>query len=155
HLTKGLVERVTTDGVIEMSNRCDIAVQSASFRWVRGFSVPLVLADEVAFWQDADRSLNPASEIMRALQLGMATIPQPLLLSISSPFSKEGGFYEQPQKHWGDNESPALAWKAASMTMNPTLAQDVVDLAYRDDPQAAAAEYGGDFRSDVASFVDR
>jgi hypothetical protein len=39
--------------------------------------------------------------------------------------------------------------------MNPTLPQEVIDQAYADDPQAAAAEYGAQFRSDVASFIDR
>jgi hypothetical protein len=44
---------------------------------------------------------------------------------------------------------------APSKLMNPTLPQEVIDAAYRDDPQAAAAEFGGEFRSDIASFVDR
>src|SRR6476620_5349856 len=39
--------------------------------------------------------------------------------------------------------------------MNPTLDPVVIEQAYADDPQAAAAEYGGEFRSDIASFVDR
>jgi hypothetical protein len=77
------------------------------------------------------------------------------LLSISSPFAKEGVFYETHVRHWGDNESGTLCWRAASSVMNPTLEIAVIEKAFLDDPQAAAAEYGGEFRSDVATFLDR
>src|SRR5262245_42301180 len=72
-------------------------------------------------------STNPAKEIFRALAPGQATVPQPLLLSISSPFSKEGVFYETHAKHHGDNDSPILCWQAPSKLMNPTLPQEVID----------------------------
>jgi hypothetical protein len=112
------------------------------------------LADEVAFWRDAETSTNPAREIFRALAPGQSTVPQPLMLSISSPFAKEGHFHEQHARHWGDNESPVLCWQASSAVMNPTLDPAVIEQAYADDPQAAAAEYGAQFRSAIASFVD-
>jgi hypothetical protein len=77
------------------------------------------------------------------------------MLSISSPFAKEGQFYDTYSKHHGDDDSAVLSWQAASMTMNPTLPQEVVDQAYADDFEATLAEYGAQFRSDIASFVDR
>jgi hypothetical protein len=76
-------------------------------------------------------------------------------LSISSPFAKEGVFYETHAKRWGDNESDVLCWQAPSLTMNPTLDPAVVAAAYRDDEAAARAECGALFRDDVASFIDR
>jgi hypothetical protein len=39
--------------------------------------------------------------------------------------------------------------------MNPTIPQSVIDEAEADDPAAAASEFGAQFRSDIASFVDR
>jgi hypothetical protein len=39
--------------------------------------------------------------------------------------------------------------------MNPPLDAQVIADAYLDDPEAARAEYGGEFRSDVSSFIDR
>jgi hypothetical protein len=39
--------------------------------------------------------------------------------------------------------------------MNPTLPQSVVDEAMAEDPAAARAEYGGEFRDDVATFLPR
>ena len=153
-VTKPLIDNVSAD-TISLTNRIDVVIQAASFRSVRGFTVPLVLRDEVAFWRDHETSTNPAKEIMRALAPSQSTVPVPLMLSISSPFAKEGVFYETHAKHHGDAESLVLAWQAASRLMNPTLPQAVVDQAFADDPQAAAAEYGGEFRSDVASFIDR
>ena len=39
--------------------------------------------------------------------------------------------------------------------MNPSLSQRVVDRAYEEDPEAASAEYGAEFRGDLAIFVSR
>jgi hypothetical protein len=37
--------------------------------------------------------------------------------------------------------------------MNPTIPQEFIDREYERDPASAAAEYGAEFRSDVAEFV--
>jgi hypothetical protein len=39
--------------------------------------------------------------------------------------------------------------------MNPTVPQQLIDAALLEDPARAAAEYMGEFRSDVETFVDR
>jgi len=39
--------------------------------------------------------------------------------------------------------------------MNPTVPDSVIAEAYERDPASAAAEYGAEFRSDVAGFLDR
>jgi hypothetical protein len=36
---------------------------------------------------------------------------------------------------------------------NPTIRQSIIDHAYEDDPQVAASEWGGQFRSDLESYV--
>ena len=153
-VTKALIKTIKSD-VIVLENNVDIVVQAASYRSVRGFTAPMVICDEVALWRDAELSVNPAKEIIRALLPCQALVPQPLLLSISSPFAREGQFYEFYAKHHGDNDSDLLSWQASSLTMNPVLKQSVVDDAYATDPEAAAAEYGALFRSDIASFIDR
>jgi hypothetical protein len=85
----------------------------------------------------------------------MVSVPEPLLLSISTPFAREGWFFDQHLRDHANDESQVLSIQAASKVMNPTLDQSVIDQAYLDDPQSATAEYGGEFRSDIASFVDR
>ncbi len=39
--------------------------------------------------------------------------------------------------------------------MNPSVPQSFIDKEYERDPAKAAAEYGGDFRSDIEAFVSR
>ena len=46
-------------------------------------------------------------------------------------------------------------WKAATLAMHPTLDKRIVDEAYESDPEAARAEYGAEFRTDLADFVTR
>ena len=39
--------------------------------------------------------------------------------------------------------------------MNPGLDPAIVEEAYADDPEAASAEYGGEFRNDLSDFIGR
>jgi len=39
--------------------------------------------------------------------------------------------------------------------MNPTVKQSIIDQAFERDPASASAEYGAEFRSDIAQFVSR
>jgi hypothetical protein len=70
-VTKAMIEGQSAD-VIQLTNRIDITITAASFRSVRGFTCPLIIADEVAFWRDTETSTNPAREIMRALAPGQS-----------------------------------------------------------------------------------
>jgi len=45
--------------------------------------------------------------------------------------------------------------QADSKALNPCLRQSTIDRAYEDDPVAAAAEYGGEFRQPVTAYLDR
>jgi len=153
-VTAALIDGLTAE-VITLNNSVDIVVTAASYRGVRGFSSPLILCDETSLWRDSESSVNPAKEIMRALAPGMASVSEPLMLSISTPWSKEGQHYETHTRNWGNNQSRVLAWQASSLTMNPTLDPRMIEDAYADDPEAARAEFGGEFRSDIATYVDR
>ena len=54
---------------------------------MRGYTVVAAICDEVAFWRSED-SANPDVEIVAALRPAMATVPEPLLLGISSPYAR-------------------------------------------------------------------
>jgi hypothetical protein len=56
-------------------------------------------------------------------------------------------------KHFGKDSADVLIVNGATTTMNPTIGQAVIDAAYEDDPIAAAAEYGAEFRRDVETFL--
>jgi hypothetical protein len=150
-LAKLVVSR--TAETIELSNRVIIEVGTASYRSVRGRTVVAALCDEIAFWRD-ETSANPDKEILDALRPAMATISEPLLLTLSSPYARRGVLFEAVQRHHGNDESEVLVWKADTQTMNPTINPKTIRDAYEQDPLAAAAEWGADFRSDVAAFLE-
>jgi hypothetical protein len=143
-----------TNETITLKNRVAIEIQTASFRVTRGYTFAAILADETAFWK-SDESVNPDTEIFRALRPGLATIPGALLLNASSPYRKAGELYHTYRRHFGKNDARVLVWQGATLTMNPSLDPAIVEEAYADDPEAAGAEYGALFRSDISDFVSR
>jgi hypothetical protein len=152
-LLAGMIQRETSD-TIDLSNSITIEIQTANFRTIRGRTVVAALADELAFWM-GDDSANPDSEIIGALRPAMATVPGALMLKASSPYSRRGVLWNDHRKHFGNDDSPTLIWQAATRVMNPSVPQSFIDSAAEDDPSAAAAEYGAQFRSDVESFISR
>jgi hypothetical protein len=61
--------------------------------------------------------------------------------------------WERYQQHYGHDGDPVLVWQADTRSMNPTVSEETIEQAYRDDPVAAAAEYGALFRSDIESYL--
>lgn len=152
-LLAGKIEREIADGV-ELSTRVNIEIHTASFRAVRGYTVVAALLDEIAFWR-TDDAANPDREVIEALRPAMTTIPGAMLLGLSSPYAKRGVLWDTYRAHYGREGSPAMIWQADSLTMHPSLPRAVIDDAYERDPISAAAEYGAQFRSDVAVFLPR
>ncbi len=150
---KSLVLREDSD-TIELTNGIAIEITTASYRAVRGYTVVAALLDEVAFFR-SDESANPDSEILDALRPAMASIPNAILLCASSPYSKRGVMWDAHKEHYAKDGDPVLVWQAPSKRMNPTIPQALIDRAYDRDPLSAAAEYGAEFRSDIAAFIAR
>jgi hypothetical protein len=153
-LLAGLIERETAE-VIELSNQVSIEIQTASFRTVRGRTVVASLNDETAFWRTDDGGANPDSEIYAALRPAMATIPNAMLLSGSSPYARRGVLFEDFRKFYGNNEAPVLVWRAATWTMNPLVPQSFLDQQNERDPASFSSEYAAEFRTDVQAFLSR
>jgi hypothetical protein len=150
-IIRPLVVRDTADG-IDLSNRISIIVQTASFRTVRGMTLVAALCDEIAFWRNED-SANPDHEILAAVRPGMATIPNAMLICLSSPYARRGELWEAYRRYFGKDGAPVLVWQAGTRTMNPTVPQRVIAEATERDPSSAAAEYGAQFRTDIEAFV--
>src|SRR5204862_3109916 len=73
----------------------------------------------------------------------------------SSAYRKAGALYQTFKRHWGRDNSRVLVWRGTTAAMNPSLDPEVIAEAYEDDPASAAAEYGAEFRDDIADFVSR
>lgn len=136
---------------IELKNGVTISIKTCNYRSIRGYTVLCAIAEELAFWRSED-SANPDKEIMAALRPALATIPDSLLLGISTPYSRSGVLYESFKKYHGQAGGP-LIWKAASKYMNPTLNEGIISVAMAEDPASAQAEYMAEFRTDMESFL--
>ena len=152
-----LVERADHD-TIELSNGVNIEIMTASYRAIRGYTVPAALCDEIAFWRTEETAANPDAEILDALRPAMATIPNAMLLVASSPYARRGALYEANRKHYGIDGDPCLVWKCDTLAMHDDAqVRAVITRAFDDDPVRAASEYGSDgtidFRSDLETFV--
>jgi hypothetical protein len=149
---KCMISKVLTEE-IELTNQVTISIKPASFRTVRGFTLLAAIMEELSFWRFETESANPDVEIARALRPGLGSVPQSLLIGISSPFSKQGLIYEQFKK-WHGHPGGPLVWRAPTSMMNPVFSKDVIARAFEDDPESAAAEYGAEFRMDLSSYVE-
>jgi hypothetical protein len=151
-LLRPMIEKQMAES-IDLTNHVTIEVQTCNFRAVRGYAIVAAVCDEIAFWR-SEEAANPDSEILNALRPAMATIPNSMLLCLSSPYSRRGVLYQVYRDYYG-KDTPTLVWMAETRAMNPTVPQRVVDEAYERDPASAEAEWGGQFRSDLQAYISR
>jgi hypothetical protein len=148
-LKQGIVNQTAES--ITLSRRVIIEVVTASFRSTRGYTVIACVADELAFWR-SEESANPDTEILAAIRPAMATT-KGVLLCISSPYARKGALWQAYRDHFAKDGSGVLVWQAPSRAMNPEIEEATVARALADDPAAARAEWGGEFRADIETFV--
>jgi hypothetical protein len=92
-------------------------------------------------------------EIIRAIEPGMGTVTDPLMVIISSPHRKRGLLWKLWNRFFGKPDARTLVIKAPTKLMNPEFDQEVIDEAYADDPVSAATEYDAEWRDDSSGFV--
>jgi len=151
-ILRQLIEQ-RTQRALRLINRITIEVRASDFRTLRGPTYIAIVADEIAFWMTTESSANPDDEVLNAIRPGLATTRGPLFL-ISSPYARKGELWSLFQRHFGRQGDPLiLVAQGSSRTFNATLPQSLVDRAYERDPLSASAEYGGEFRKDLESFM--
>ena len=152
-MLKRLVESETADGLM-LTNGVEIAISTNNFRAVRGRSIVCAVLDECAFYRD-EGSSNPDTETYNAIVPGMITIPDAMLIGISSPYRKSGLLYSKDREHYGRDSDDILVVGGPSIAFNPTLKQAEIDKLIAADPAAGRAEWLGQYRDDIASYLDR
>jgi hypothetical protein len=147
-----LVLRETED-TIELANAVDILIASNNLRAPRGRTIAVAILDEVAYWRGAD-SASPDSETFAAIQPATLTIPDSLIIGISSPYRRSGLLFQKWAKHYGKPDDDVLVVRGSSKTFNPTLPDAVIEARLAADPEAGGAEYLAEWRSDIGDFLD-
>jgi hypothetical protein len=151
-LLQPLVARETDDG-IELTNDVEIVVATNSFRSVRGRTIACAIFDEASFWR-SDEAANPDFETYNAIMPGMVTLPGAILVIITTAYRRAGLAYTKWQAHYGQTDDDVLVVYGPSRQFNPLLPQSIIDAALARDPEAAAAEWLSEWRSDLSDFLD-
>jgi hypothetical protein len=152
-LLSPLVERDNQWG-LELANQNEIIIGTNSFRATRGRTLACVILDEVAFWR-SEESANPDREVYDAIVPGLVTLPGSLLIGITSPYRRSGLAFEKWRKSYATGDADILVVKGPSRTFNTQIPQRVIDAALERDPEAASAEWLGEWRNDLSDFIDR
>jgi hypothetical protein len=111
----------------------------------------LACIDEAAFLR-SEESATPDVECARALLPGLTTTGG-MLVIMSSPYRQAGLLFQRHRDFWGKDNPNTLVVAGSSIAFNPTLDQAGIDAEVAADPEAAAAEWLGHWRSDLATFL--
>ena len=147
-----MVTRETRES-LELSNGVVIEVLSATTAAPRGRAYALAIVEEAAFLPQ-DASANPDVELLRAIRPALARVRGSLLCVVSSPYARRGILWDAYQRYHGQPDGEVVFVQAATLDLNPMFDRREVERALEEDPAAAAAEYLGQFRSDVETFID-
>ena len=110
------------------------------------------MLDELAFYRD-ENSQTPDIELHRAIMPSLMTLPNSMLIGISTPYRKAGLLYQMWRDHFGKDSDSVLVVQARSEQLNPLLDPVMVEEERQADPAAAVSEWDGRFREDLSSYV--
>ena len=150
-ILKDEVAEVTADE-IRLRNGNVIMTLASDYRTLRGRTLLLAILDEASFLKD-ERSTTPDLEAARALLPGLSTT-NGMLCILSSPYRQVGLLYQRHRDFFGVNSDEVLCVAGASAVFNPTLSTEMIAAARAADPEAALAEWDGQYRSDRSNFLD-
>jgi hypothetical protein len=146
-----LIASQTKDS-IELANGVVIEVITASIAAPRGRAYALVIVEEAAFLPN-DQSANPDVELLRAVRPALARVPGSLLAVISSPYARKGILWDAYRRHHGQPDGRVVVVHAPTLQLNPRFDREAIATAYVEDEASARAEFGGEFRGDLETFV--
>lgn len=143
---------------------------SSSSSGIRGFANIVVILDEVAFFKSKGGS--SAQKVYDAVTPSVATFnpadpnnPGEMLsqnsegriIMISSPFAKEGLFFNQYQqsKRGGDDSEDLLMIQAPTWEVNPTVPVNFLRNFQASNPRVFDTEFGAQFTDRASGWIER
>ena len=136
---------------IDLTNGLTISIFPCSFRATRGFSIPVAILDEVAFFRV--EGVNVDKEVIDALRPAQATFPRSKLIKVSSPYAKQGELYRDfSTRH---RRKDLLCFRLPSWEMNPSIPNRFLKTERERDPDYFEREYGAEFTDSISSAFAR
>ena len=150
-MLSSMVEDTLASEII-LRNGVTITCFPCTLRSLRGWSIPVGVMDEVAFFR-LEGQANSDEEIQASIRRGMIAFPSTRLIKISTPYMKSGILFDDFARAFGKNDPDLLVWRASSTLMNPALRADRLAREQRLDAKRFAREYEAEFAEDVAAFL--
>src|SRR6266581_7040588 len=145
----------TSDEMVEFRSGAALEIVTNDASLVRGRSAIAVLGSECCWWNTTEGTASSDEDVVGAAEPAMAMCQDGGLLMLASSVGRRAGFMFRKWKElFGVDDAEDVVWLAPSRTMNPALSERVVSKAYTDDPARAKAEYGSEWRDDLAAFLD-
>jgi hypothetical protein len=136
---------------IALTNRITITIFPCSFRHVRGFSIPVAILDEFAFFRV--EGVNVDKTVVDAIRPAMATFPRARLIKTSTPYAKAGELYKDfSQRH---KRGDLLVFQATTWEMNPSIPKEFLELEKERDPEFFEREYAAQFTDTISNAFTR
>jgi hypothetical protein len=136
---------------IDLTNNLTISIFPCSFKATRGFSIPVAILDELAFFRV--EGVNVDKEVIDAIRPAQATFPRAKLIKISSPYAKAGELYrDYANRH---SRRDPLCFQAGSWQMNPSIPESFLISEQERDPEMFDREYGAEFTDTLSSAFTR
>ena len=155
-LARPIFERLVTGeraDAIELGNIV-IEIGVASHRHLRGKAICLAILDECSFIT-SETSANGDEELIRGVLPGQAQFgDMSQLICITSPYRRSGFVHTAHKASFGRDDPTCLVLQGGSRDFNPLLDKKMIAAAVRADPQGGRAEWLGQWRDDLAQYVD-
>jgi hypothetical protein len=152
-LLRSLIEHEVQDE-LHLKRRIIFEIAAASAAHSRGRTAIAIVCDESAFLKSGD-AINSDEDVITALRPSLATTGGPLLLT-SSPAGAEGLVFTLYKRHFGpQGDARCIVAKGSTIDLNPSIRRSVIDRAYEQDAEAAASEYGAEFREPSSAYLTR
>ena len=113
---EALIEKETAEAIWLTSGLC-IEIHTCSFRSLRGYTCVGAACDEIAFW-DSEDSANPDKEVLIALRASMASVPDAMLIALTSVYARRGEVWRTHEKYFGRPSADVLVVNGATIRMN-------------------------------------
>jgi hypothetical protein len=150
-LLTSLVSEVLATEIV-LNNRITVACFPCTLRSLRGWSMPVGIMDELAFFR-LEGQADADVEVQASIRRGMIAFPSTRLVKISTPYMKGGVLFDDFRRGFGQDDPDLLVWRASSLVMNPALRAERLDRERRLDPSRFAREYEAEFADDLEAFL--
>ena len=137
---------------IRLKNGLIIGCFPCTMRATRGWTIPVGVLDEMAFFR-IEGNADSDVEVEMAMRRGMLNISRSMLIKISTPYMKSGIVHKDFKDAWGIDNPDILVWKTTSKLMNPTLSDKKLDKEKRRDYGRYLREYEAEFAEDLETFL--